>query len=173
MLKWIVWNRSVRSFNCVNKWLMFNWIISVNSNTWKYLTVCKQIFNSCVQEQDSDGSNEQELPYSLRKRSRLCFACLNQTLVLPHMKNATWAWCRHEVQVPGCYMIGLTMLLGWFLIQVPGCWKAASVNKQSSWKPESFELPCIHWKLIKELRKERRKGKPGQHMHLTDWKWKF
>ena len=26
MLNWIAWNRTVLTFDCVNKWLMFNWI---------------------------------------------------------------------------------------------------------------------------------------------------
>ena len=29
----------------VNKWLMFKWIFVLNSNTWKHLTVYKQIIN--------------------------------------------------------------------------------------------------------------------------------
>ena len=48
-------------------------------------------------EQQSDASNEQKLPYSLRKRSTLNLSCLNWTRVLPNVKNMTWAWHRHDV----------------------------------------------------------------------------
>ena len=28
ILYWTVWNRTVSTFNCLNKWVMFNWIVS-------------------------------------------------------------------------------------------------------------------------------------------------
>ena len=44
MLNWIVRNRTVWSFNCVNKWLMFNWI---GSETLQYLKLfnCGPLLN--------------------------------------------------------------------------------------------------------------------------------
>ena len=39
MLEWINRNRTVLSFNCVNKWLMFYWILVIHRNTWKHLTL--------------------------------------------------------------------------------------------------------------------------------------
>ena len=42
MLYWIVWNRTVWSFNCVltNSWYLIELLV-LNINTWKHLTVCK------------------------------------------------------------------------------------------------------------------------------------
>ena len=46
MLNWIVWNRTVWSFNSVKKdWSLVELIV-LNSNTWKHLTVYKQMINS-------------------------------------------------------------------------------------------------------------------------------
>ena len=45
MLNYIVWNRTVWLFNCVNKWLMFSWIVSVKKQYLRHLTECKQTIN--------------------------------------------------------------------------------------------------------------------------------
>ena len=39
MLKWIVWNKTVFTFMCINKWLLFNWIVGINWIIWNR-TVC-------------------------------------------------------------------------------------------------------------------------------------
>ena len=78
------------------------------------------------------------------------------------------------IQVPGCYMIVLTMLLK-NLFQVPGCWKAALINKWSPVKNVSFKLQHICWEL-KHVKREREherekeggKRKPRQYSHLID-----
>ena len=47
MLKWIAWNRAVWSFNYMwtDYWYLTELFV-IHSNTWKYLTVYKQMINS-------------------------------------------------------------------------------------------------------------------------------
>ena len=46
ILNWIAWNRTVWSFNCVetNDGYLIKMVV-LNSSSWKYLTVCKQMRN--------------------------------------------------------------------------------------------------------------------------------
>ena len=46
MLDWIVWNKTVWSFNCVetNDWCLIELLV-IHGNTWNHLTVCKQFID--------------------------------------------------------------------------------------------------------------------------------
>ena len=73
--------------------------------------------------------------YCILKERGVDLSCLPESN--PHPPKCkkcdlNMVWMRGSIQVPRCYMIVLTMLLGWFLIQIPGCWKAASINR---WSP--------------------------------------
>ena len=52
---------------------------------------------------------------------------------------------RGSIQVPGCYVIVLTTLLEWFLIQVLGCWKAVSINRQSSVASDQLRIEILNY----------------------------
>ena len=86
-------------------------------------------------------------------------------------------WTQGLIKVPGYYIIVWTMFLRRFLIQVPGCWKAALINR---WSPVENHLLSYSayvgneskiWgeKVKERKRKERRERRKGKQDIVCTW----